>query len=411
MWETAFLGMPIMAGKDLWAFLNATKSLRAMAYVGKRLAQHGWDYLRYRRAMRFCNGSALIARLAKSADDLGVEIRVSTPARELVEKGGRVMGAMVRSDQGDEYIHARKGVVLAAGGFAHDLKRRAALFPRLQQPQDHWPLPPQEVSGDGLNMAEKIGAMVSDDVASPAAWCPISRVPYPNGRVGHFPHIIDRAKPGVIAVLANGQRFVNEADGYHDFVAAMLAQVPEGEEVASWLICSHACQRRYGLGMSRPFPFSVKPWLASGYLKMGASMVDLARQCGIDAQALQVTLADYNHAAQQGQDPLFGRGTTPYNQKMGDPSHQPNPALAPIETGPFYAVKVVPGSFGTFAGLKTNEFAQVLHQSGQPIPGLYAAGVDMENVMMGHYPSGGINLGPAMTFGYVAGCHLAAQPI
>ena len=116
----------------------------------------------------------------------------------------------------------------------------------------------------------------------------------------------------------------------------------------------------------------------------------------------------YNAHARRGEDPEFGRGSTPYNRKQGDPAHGGvNPCVAPIEDAPFYAVKVLPGSFGTFAGLKTNGFAQVLRREDIPIAGLYAVGTDMASIMGGFYPSGGINLGPAMTFGYIAGRHAA----
>jgi succinate dehydrogenase/fumarate reductase flavoprotein subunit len=233
-------------------------------------------------------------------------------------------------------------------------------------------------------------------------------VRHADGSVGHFPHIIDRAKPGIIGVLANGKRFVNEADGYYDYAAAMVAGVQEGAEVASWLVCDHRFQRRYGLGHARPFPLPVGPAVRSGYLKRAASIHELARRCGIDPDALAETVSVYNRHARRGEDPQFGRGSTPYNRKQGDPLHAgANPCVAPIEHGPFYAVKVRPGSFGTFAGLKTNAAAQVLGSDDQPIAGLYAAGTDMASVMGGFYPSGGINLGPAMTFGYIAGRHAA----
>lgn len=406
-WETAFMGMPIMAGKDLWSFLKAARSFSAAFYVTKRLGLHFLDWLIYGRTMQFCNGSALIARLAKSAQDLGVDIRVSTPAKQLLEEAGKVSGAIVKTELGDEIIYAKKGVILAAGGFSYDIKRRAEMFPHMGDPLAHWPLPPSTNTGDGLNIAEQIGAEVATDLASAVAWCPVSLVPYPDGTVGHFPHIIDRGKPGVIAVLSNGKRFVNEADGYYDYGSTMDRKTPADGEVHSWLICSHECQRRYGLGMTRPFPFSTRPWEESGYLKKANTIQELARVCGIEPNALRETVENYNHYAKDGKDPEFHKGETPYNKKMGDPEHQPNPCIAPLDKGPFYAIKVLPGSFGTFAGLKTDENARVLNKSGQPIEGLYAAGTDMASIMGGYYPTGGINLGPAMTFGYVAGCHTA----
>ena len=108
-----------------------------------------------------------------------------------------------------------------------------------------------------------------------------------------------------------------------------------------------------------------------------------------------------------GEDPEFGRGSTPYNKVQGDARQQPNPCVAPVERGPFYAVKMVPGSLGTFAGLKTDASARVLDGKGETIAGLYAVGTDAASVMGGFYPAGGINLGPAMTFGYLAGRHAA----
>ena len=406
MRETSFLGMPIMAGADLSAFLTLTRSWRSLLHVSQRVGRHLFDLAWHGRAMQLRNGVALVARLAKSADDLGVLLWESAPVRRLSMQGSRVCGAVVETARGEVVIHARKAVMLATGGFANDIERRRTLFARTPTGHEHLALPPQGVEGDGLRLGETAGGEVATDLASAAAWCPVSRVPYPDGSVGHFPHIIERAKPGIIGVLANGKRFVNEADGYYDYVKAMVEHAP-GSEVASWLICSHRFQRRYGLGISRPFPLPIKPHLDSGYLKVGNTLEALAGACGIDPQGLRRTVDDFNRHARLGQDPAFGRGGSAYNRKQGDALHQPNPCVAPIEQGPFYAVKVEAGSFGTFAGLKTNEHAQVLDRQGLPIAGLYAAGSDMASIMGGHYPAGGINLGPAATFGYIAARHMA----
>ncbi|MBD8483223.1 FAD-dependent oxidoreductase [Pseudomonas coleopterorum] len=406
MRETSFLGMPIMAGADLSAFLTLTRSWRSLLHVSQRVGRHLFDLAWHGRAMQLRNGVALLARLAKSADDLDVLLWESAPVRRLSMQGSRVCGAVVETARGEVVIHARKAVMLATGGFANDIERRRTLFARTPTGHEHLALPPQGVEGDGLRLGETAGGEVATELASAAAWCPVSRVPYPDGSVGHFPHIIERAKPGIIGVLANGKRFVNEADGYYDYVKAMVEHAP-GSEVASWLICSHRFQRRYGLGISRPFPLPIKPHLDSGYLKVGDTLEALAGACGIDPQGLRRTVDDFNRHARLGQDPAFGRGGSAYNRKQGDALHKPNPCVAPIEQGPFYAVKVEAGSFGTFAGLKTNEHAQVLDHQGLPIAGLYAAGSDMASIMGGHYPAGGINLGPAATFGYIAARHMA----
>jgi hypothetical protein len=218
-------------------------------------------------------------------------------------------------------------------------------------------------------------------------------VTWPDGTRGIFPHIIERGKPGVIAVRADGRRFVNEANGYHDYVRALLAATPDGEVARSWMICDHAFIRRWGLGIVRPGPLPMGYWLKSGYLHRAPTLEALAGKLGIAPQVAQ-TVVEYNNGAREGRDEQFGRGWSPYNRYQGDPERAPNPNVAPIEHGPFYAIEVIPGSFGSFAGLRTDADARVLRGDGSPIPGLFAAGADMASIMGGHYPAGGINLAP-----------------
>jgi succinate dehydrogenase/fumarate reductase flavoprotein subunit len=409
MRETSFLGMPIMAGDDLKAFLTMTRSLKSFAHVAKRVGRHLFDLGLYRRATQLVNGNALIARLALSAERLGVEIRVSSSAKELIYDGHAVCGATVETENGPLRILARSGTVLATGGFPHDEERWLEVANKFSTPSRHWSVTPPSACGDGLRLAEAVGGFVDPSIASPAAWCPVSLVPYPDGTIGRFPHIIERAKPGIIAVLADGRRFVNEAHGYYDYVTAMIKATPPGAEVASWLICDHAFQRRYGLGASRPSPLPVKPSLKSGYIKARRSVAELANACGISPPGLEATIEFYNRHAARGEDPLFERGSTAFNRKGGDPDVKPNPCVAPIGKGPYYAVKVLPGSFGTFMGLKTDATAAVLNAEGAAIPNLFAVGADMSSIMGGYYPSGGINLGPALTFGYIVGREIASQ--
>jgi succinate dehydrogenase/fumarate reductase flavoprotein subunit len=407
LYETSFLGMGIMAGPDLQAFLHATSSPRAFGHAAWRVAFHVFDLVTQRRGMQLVNGPALVARLVKSADDLGVQLWPSSRATRLTSEDGSVTGAVVATPDGEQTVRARRGVLLAAGGFPNDVQRRRALFPRTPTGAEHWTLAPAETTGDGISLGESVGGRLDASLASPAAWCPVSLVPYRSGRVGVYPHIVDRGKPGLIGVLSTGKRFVNEADGYYQYTTAMIAGAPAGEEVASWLICDHAFQRRYPFGMAKPFPVPTWPYVRSGYLTTGRTIEQLAARCGIDPVGLATTVAEFNRNARLGEDPEFGRGRTPFNRGSGDPEHGPNPSLAPVEKPPFYAIKVLPGSFGTFAGLRTDPQSRVLDAAGAPIPGLYAAGSDQANVMGGHYPSGGINIGPAMTFGYIAGRHAA----
>ncbi len=225
-YETSLFGMGVMAGPDLYHFVHATRSARSFAYAGGRVIRHALDMLFFGRGMRFVNGAALVGRLMKSAHKLGVALWVSSPATRLVVDDGKVRGAQVETTQGTVTVNARRGVVLATGGFAHDAARRAELFARTSTATHDYGLPPQSVAGDGLRLGESAGGQVDRSLASPVAWCPVSIVPYRNGSSGLYPHIIDRGKPGIIGVLADGRRFVNEADGYHDYVSAMLEGHP-----------------------------------------------------------------------------------------------------------------------------------------------------------------------------------------
>ena len=167
--------------------------------------------------------------------------------------------------------------------------------------------------------------------------------------------------------------------------------------------------KRFGLGFVKPFPVPAGPNIRSGYLKTGRTLAELAANAGIDTAGLEQIVASYNRDAASGEDRAFGKGSTAYNRFNGDPDFKPNPCLAPIATPPFYAVEVVVGDLGTFAGLRADGNARVLDRDGRPIAGLYASGNDMASIMGGNYPGGGITLGPALTFGYIAARQWRAQ--
>lgn len=415
LYETSFLGMGIMAGPDLQAFLHSTRSVKAFGHCVVRVGKHMIDLATKQRGQQLVNGTALVGRLLRSALDDGVSIRTRTAATSLVTEDARVTGVRLQGPEGSYTAHARAGVVLATGGFTHDMDRRRELFPRYQDPDartnsGHWTLTPETTTGDGITLGESVGGRLTRSLASPVAYCPVSLIHYRIGKVGVFPHILDRGKPGVIGVLADGRRFVNEALGYHDYTLGMMEKVPPGQEVCSWLIADSRYMRYLPLGMSKPFPIPTLPYLRNGYLSRGATIRELAETIGVDPDGLEKTVSAFNEGARDGIDPEYDRGTTPFTRGSGDSSNPwPNPSLAPIEHGPFYAVKVIPGSFGTFAGLVTDASSRVLDSRDHPIAGLSAVGVDQASVMGGHYPSGGINLGPAMTFGYLTGRRLAKE--
>ncbi|WP_277988442.1 FAD-dependent oxidoreductase [Salipiger thiooxidans] len=358
-----------------------------------RVLRHVRDLALHRRGMDLRNGNALVARLMRAALDLGVELRTGAEVAGLLQEGRRITGD-------GTCLRCTCGVVLATGGYANNTALRAGTFPR---DAEHQTLAVPEATGDGIAMAQAIGARMRRDLTRTAALCPVSVVSWPNGTHGKFPHIIERGKPGVIGVLANGKRFCNEGLGYHDDVDALLGAVPEDLPARSWLVCDFRFLRRFGLGVVRPQPLPWRHWMRRGYLKTGRDLAELALACGVDPAGLEATVAEWNRGAARGGDPLFHRGTTPNMRLQGDPEQQPNSCVATISRTPFFAVEVVPGRFGTFSGLAANGRAQVLDTEGAPIPGLWAVGTDMASVFGGHYPAGGINLGPAMTFGFIAG--------
>lgn len=283
------------------------------------------------------------------------------------------------------------------------------MFPHAPTGKEHYSPGPVGNTGDGLRLAESAGGRVEDTLPNAAAWVPVSITQRKDGSQGVMPHFIDRAKPGVIAVTRGGIRFANEANSYHDFVQEMVKVAKPDEEIAAFLICDHATLRKYGLGCVPPFPMRISRHLETGYLKRGDTLAALAAAAGIDAKGLENTVSQFNALAAEGRDPAFGKGSRAYNRYQGDALHGPNPCIAPVERGPFYAIKLVIGDLGTYAGVKTDEFARATAADGRVIQGLYAVGNDMASIMGGNYPGAGITLGPALTFGYIAGRHIAGE--
>lgn len=402
-----FVGMMFNSGVEVQHFFNVTRSVNSAAYVVKRMLAHGWELIRYGRGIRLTAGNALAARLAKSAIDLNIPIHTATPALSLVMEGGRVCGADI-DVLGS--IEARMGVIVATGGFSFDRDRRRPVFKHEARGHEHHSLGPKEVSGDGARFASSAGAAI-ESLPNAAAWIPVSRIPTASGEVMTFPHLIDRYKPGIIGVGSDGRRFVNEANSYHDFGQAMIELGAQREETAAWLMCDHSTLRRYGLGHVKPFPMPISGYLRSGYLIKGRTIAQLAERAGIDPGGLLATVERFNDFAATGVDLDFGRGSTAYNRYFGDATRGPNPNLGAIEKPPFYAIRLYVGDLSTFDGVSTDARGRALDHKGGVVPGLYVVGADAASVMGGTYPGPGINLGPAMTFGYIAGNDVGSDDV
>lgn len=405
--ELTVFGMMLGSGPEIRHFMRVFKSFKSFVFVAKRLSKHLVDVMAHGRGMTLTNGNALAGRLAKAAMDLNVEVWLSSPVKQLVTEHNGVAGAHVEHEGKTVFLRARRGVVLACGGFPHDIERRKKLFPHAPTGKEHFSPSPQSNTGDGLRLAEAVGGRVDPTIPHAAAWVPTSVTTRPDGTQGVMPHFIDRAKPGVIAVTPAGVRFTNEGNSYHDFVQAMVKTCAANGEIFAWLLCDHQALRKYGLGCVAPAPLPIGRHLRSGYLKRGATVRELANQIGVAPDTLEATIAKFNATAQSGEDPEFGKGSKAYNRYQGDALVQPNPCIPPLEQAPYYAIRLVIGDIGTFAGLVTDENTQVLNAEGKPIKGLYAVGNDAASIMGGNYPGAGITLGPALTFGYVAAMQLA----
>jgi succinate dehydrogenase/fumarate reductase flavoprotein subunit len=297
--------------------------------------------------------------------------------------------------------------VLACGGFPQDVQRIAKAYPHLQSGGEHLSPTPETNTGDGVRMAETAGADVDLRFKDAAAWMPVSKVPFGNGEFGVFPHLLDRYKPGVIGVLRNGKRFTNESNSYHDVGVAMIEACKGQKETVMWLVCDKTTLGKYGLGFVKPAPMPIGKYIRNGYLFEGKTLADLAQVTGIDAAGLEATVREYNTGAVKGVDEQYARGTTAFNRYLADPNHQPNPCVAPLEKGPFYAVKLLMGDLGSFDGIQTSVVGEVKKSDGSVIPGLYAVGNDRASIMGGNYPAAGITHGPNMVFAYVTANHIA----
>jgi succinate dehydrogenase/fumarate reductase flavoprotein subunit len=401
----AFGGM-MVGRKDIDSLLGAAKSPQNFIAVTKLLARYALDRLRYPRGTRLLMGNALAARLLKSALDRRIPLRTETAAKALIRDGDRVVGLVAETRGRTLRIASRRGVVLAAGGFPRDGAMQSKMLPHADQ---HFTMSPIGNQGDGLRLGLDVGASIAEDNIGNAFWAPVSVMNDASGREIRFPHLImDRQKPGLVAVNQAGERFVNEARSYHEFVEAMHRSHETVPTIPAYLVCDAHFLRHYGLGLVRPALRPLGRFLRSGYLVKGRTIAELAQKLDVNAANLERTVARMNEFARTGVDTQFGKGGDAYNRYLGDPEHKPNPCLGPIETAPFYAVRVFPGDIGTAAGLKTDPRARVLGANGTAIPGLYACGNDMNSIMAGAYPGAGITLGPALTFGYIAGRDLAA---
>ncbi len=403
--EFTLLGGMMVARPDIAHFRRIFKSPLSALRVARLVTAYAWQRTRLHRGADLVLGNALAGRLLKSLLVLGVEIQRNTTTKRLLQDGGRITGVEVETAGGRREIKARRGVVLAAGGFSHSAALRESLLP--SEAAMHSAAAPGN-TGDGIDLALSAGGGLPSDNASNAFWAPVSHFTRADGSPGVYPHTVtDRGKPGMMAVNGDGRRFTNESNSYHEFVKAMFQSHNQSPAIPAHLICDHQSLWQYGLGAVKPMCLRLAPYIDSGYLIQAQNLDQLAQKIGVPGRHLKESIATYNADAERGEDSAFGRGGNAYHKYVGDPANQPNPCMRAMATSPFYAIALYPGDLGTAAGARTGGNGEVLNDNGEAIPGLYACGNDMNSVMGGSYPGPGITLGPALVFGYLAAMHLA----
>ena len=341
-------------------------------------------------------GAALACSLMEIVREQGTEVRLGTPLAELLVEDGAVVGAVVGPPEDRRAVRARGGVVLGAGGFAH----------RTEWRQKHhgvpgWSAASQDDQGTAIEAGAGAGGALAlmDD-----AWWGAGVDTRGAGMNGFV--LSERSMPYSIVVDSSGARYVNESTSYIDFGHAMLERDKEVPAVPSWVVMDVRARRRY---LNTSLLNGRKRHEANGTLVYADTLEELARRIGLDPGTFRDTVQRFNGFARTGKDLDFGRGDSAYDRYYSDPTVKPNPNLAPIERGPFSALRIVPGDLGTKGGLLTDEHARVLREDGTAIAGLYAAGNTTASVMGRTYPGPGSTIGPAAVFGWIGGQQAAGR--
>jgi len=377
-------------------------AMQRRSWAGKKaVLKVGWrmitDFLTRRRHLAM--GQSLIAMLAYSLQKSGIPIWLNTPLTDLVVKEGRVTGVIASREGQSVEIKASKGVLLATGGFPHN----PSLRKRFQNPysSSNWSLAHLGNTGDSHQIAEHYGIQL--DLMEESWWGPMSILP--NETL--FFHISERALPGTIMVNQQGKRFLNEAMPYNELIHLVHeSEAKEGGAIPSYFITDRTARKNYNFGLMRSGNPG-KSFLETGYVVVAETLEALAKKLEIPANNLKDTVNRYNTMALNGKDEDFGKGDGLYDRRFGDLSIRPNPCMAPLEKGPFYAYRLFPGDIGTKGGILTDEFARALRTDGTVMEGLYATGNVTASVMGRSYPGAGATIAASMTFGFIAARHLA----
>ena len=343
-------------------------------------------------------GQAMVARLLKACLDRGIEPHLGLETHRLIQEEGRIVGIEATKDAKSFSLRASQGVIIATGGFEWDTELRRTF---LRGPADT-PASPPTARGDGLTLAMIAGARLGNMTS--AWWAPTLASPnnkWAGGEQRAEPLLIERTVPHSLMVNRSGKRFCNEAANYSALAGAFHAFDPQSYDYVNqpaWLVFDAQYRARYPITTIMPGD-PLPNWIAEA-----SSLAALADMIGVDGDALESTVEQFNGFVRQGHDPDFARGTSAYDHFYGDRSREGAAVtLGTVEQGPFYAVEVGMGMLGTNGGPQTDGAARILGHDGKPIPGLYGAGNAIACPTGGIYAGAGGTLGPALTFGYLAG--------
>jgi 3-oxosteroid 1-dehydrogenase len=343
-------------------------------------------------------GQAIMAAMRKGLMDANVPVLLNTPLTKLITDGDRVVGVEATVDGEPTIFKARYGVVLGTGGFEHNAEMREQY--QRKPITTEWTTGAAANTGDGIRAGMEVGGDIG--FMEDAWWGPTI---FKGGKPWFA--LAERNLPGAIMVNADGKRFGNESAPYVEAVHTMYGGKwgqgdGPGENIPAWLVFDQRYRNRYifaGLQPGQRFP---SRWMENDNIVKADTLEELAQRLGVPADNLAATVARFNAFAEKGVDEDFGRGKSHYDRYYGDPTVKPNPCLAALVQGPFYAAKIVPGDLGTKGGLVTDTAARVLRADGSVIEGLYAAGNSSTPVMGHTYAGPGATIGPALTFGYLA---------
>ena len=349
---------------------------------------------------RLATGCAGVARLRASMLDRDIPLWQNTAMTRLVDEDGKVLGVEVMRNGQPLRLQARKAVILAAGGFEHNQEMREKYLPK---PTDHrWSAGTRDNTGDAILEGIRLGAKMHR--LNEAWWC--NTISVPGEEIPRL-SIMEKSYPGSIVVNPAGERFSNESQNYMAFQEETFEKHSEENPCnPSWQIFDANFRATYFVGplynsKFRPDWAVPKRYEEEGFFAKADTVQELARKIGVDADGLGKTVAKMNEYARTGEDLDCHRGESAYDRYYGDPRVTPNPCLGPLDKPPYYAMRVDPGDFGTQGGMVTNAEAQVIHEDGQVIEGLYAIG-NCSAPTLPCYPGPGSTLGPAMTFAYQA---------